>query len=104
MNMSDMTKKLYPVTGMHCAACAGNVEKIVRKQEGVENADVYKRQDYHLYNSNGYIVFNPDIRYVDGYPGESCYNCLMPGVAMLIGKGYIDEKAIGDVYKRQASF
>ena len=41
--------------------------------------------DYHLYNSNGYIVFNPDIRYVDGYPGESCYNCLMPGVAMLIG-------------------
>ena len=35
------------------------------------------------------------IRYVDGYPGESCYNCLMPGVAMLIGKGYIDEKAIG---------
>ena len=48
--------------------------------------------DYHLYNSNGYIVFNPDIRYVDGYPGESCYNCLMPGVAMLIGKGYIDEK------------
>lgn len=51
--------------------------------------------DYHLYNSNEYIVFNPDIRYVDGYPGESCYNCLMPGVSMLIGKGYIDEKAIG---------
>jgi P-type Cu2+ transporter len=25
MNMSDMTKKLYPVTGMHCAACATNV-------------------------------------------------------------------------------
>ena len=25
---------------MHCAACAGNVEKIVRKQEGVENASV----------------------------------------------------------------
>lgn len=51
--------------------------------------------DYHLYNSNGYIIFNPDIRYADGYPGESCYNCLMPGVSMLVGKGYIDEKAIG---------
>lgn len=51
--------------------------------------------DYHLYNSNGYIIFNPDIHYADGYPGESCYNCLMPGVAMLIGKGYVDEKAIG---------
>lgn len=51
--------------------------------------------DYHLYNSNEYIIFNPDIRYVDGYPGESCYNCLMPGVSMLINKGYVDEKAIG---------
>lgn len=51
--------------------------------------------DYHLYNSNDYIIFNPDIHYVDGYPGESCYNCLMPGVAMLIAQGYIDEKAIG---------
>lgn len=51
--------------------------------------------DYHLYNSNEYIIFNPDIRYVDGYPGESCYNCLMPGVTMMIAKGYIDEKGIG---------
>lgn len=51
--------------------------------------------DYHLYNSNGYIIFNPDVRYVDGYPGESCYNCVMPGIAMLIGQGYVDEKAIG---------
>lgn len=51
--------------------------------------------DYHLYNSNEYIIFNPDIRYVDGYPGESCYNSLMPGITMMIAKGYIDEKGIG---------
>lgn len=51
--------------------------------------------DYYFYNSNGYIVFNLDICYVDGYLGESCYNCLMLGVVMLIGKGYIDEKVIG---------
>lgn len=38
--MSKMTKKLYPVTGMHCAACANNVEKIVKRQEGVEDASV----------------------------------------------------------------
>ena len=50
---------------------------------------------YHLYNSNEYVIFNPDIRYVDGYPGESCYNCLMPGITMMIAKGYIDEKGIG---------
>ncbi|OAV65902.1 Prolyl oligopeptidase family protein [Bacteroidales bacterium Barb6] len=50
--------------------------------------------DYHLYNSNGYIVFNPDIRYTDGHPGESCYNSVMPGIAALIEKGYVNEKAI----------
>lgn len=38
--MSDMTKKLYPITGMHCAACANNVEKTVKRQEGVESASV----------------------------------------------------------------
>lgn len=50
--------------------------------------------DYHMYNSNGYLVFNPDIRYKEGYPGESCFNCVMPGIAKLIAEGYVDEKAI----------
>lgn len=51
--------------------------------------------DYHFYTSNEYIIFNPDVRYVDGYPGESCYNCVMPGITSLINQGYINEKAIG---------
>ena len=38
--MSKITKKVYPVMGMHCAACANNVEKILKKQEGVEDASV----------------------------------------------------------------
>lgn len=38
--MSKITKKVYPVMRMHCAACANNVEKIVKKQEGVEDASV----------------------------------------------------------------
>lgn len=38
--MNDTIKKQYPVAGMHCAACAANVEKVVRKQEGVEEASV----------------------------------------------------------------
>ena len=38
--MSKITKKVYPVMGMHCAACANNVERIVKKQEGVEDASV----------------------------------------------------------------
>lgn len=51
--------------------------------------------DYHFYTSNGYIIFNPDVRYVDGYPGESCFNCVMPGITSLIAKGYVNEKRIG---------
>lgn len=50
--------------------------------------------DYHLYNSNGYVIFNPDVRYEDGYPGESCFNSVMPGIASLIAEGFVDEKAI----------
>jgi len=51
--------------------------------------------DYHYYTSNGYLVFNPDIYYIDGYPGQSAYNCVMPGIMSLIEKGFVDEKHIG---------
>ena len=32
--------KIYPVTGLHCANCALNVEKTLKKQEGVAHASV----------------------------------------------------------------
>ena len=51
--------------------------------------------DYPFYLSHGFIIFNPDVRFTDGYPGESCYNCVMPGITSLIAKGYVNEKAIG---------
>jgi dienelactone hydrolase len=51
--------------------------------------------DYHYYTSNGYLIFNPDVYYTDGYPGQSAYNCVMPGVMSLIDKGFVDEKRIG---------
>lgn len=51
--------------------------------------------DYHYYTSNGYLVFNPDVHYRDGYPGESAFNCVMPGVTALIAKGFVDPARIG---------
>lgn len=51
--------------------------------------------DYHYYTSNGYLVFNPDVYYKVGYPGEDAFNCVMPGVTALIAKGFVDEKHIG---------
>ena len=46
--MSKITKKVYPVMGMHCAACANNVEKIVKKQEGWKNR---KKQNIPIMNN-----------------------------------------------------
>ncbi len=51
--------------------------------------------NYSLYTSNGYLVFVPDIVYKIGSPGESAYNCIMPGVTSLMAKGFVDEKHIG---------
>ena len=51
--------------------------------------------DYHYYTSNGYVIFNPDVYYEDGYPGESAYNCVMPGVTALVDEGFIDPESIG---------
>ncbi len=51
--------------------------------------------NYSYYVSRGYIIFNPNIDYRTGYPGESAYNCVIPGVTSLIEKGFIDEENIG---------
>lgn len=51
--------------------------------------------DYHFYNSHGYIVFNPDIIFTDGHPGESSYDCIMSGIDKVLEGGYVDEKRIG---------
>ena len=51
--------------------------------------------NYSFYTSRGYVIFNPDVHYRVGYPGESAYNCVIPGVTSLIEKGYIDKDNIG---------
>ena len=38
--MGTVTKKAFPVLNMHCAGCANNVEKIVRKLPGIVDATV----------------------------------------------------------------
>ncbi len=49
---------------------------------------------YHYYTSNGYLIFNPDVYYKEGYPGEDAFNCVMPGITKLIATGFVNEKAI----------
>ena len=49
---------------------------------------------YSFYASRGYLVFNPDIVYRIGYPGESAYNSVVAGITHLIDQGFVDEDNI----------
>ena len=51
--------------------------------------------NYTYYSNRGYLIFNPDVPYRNGYPGESAYNAVIPGVTSLIEKGFVDEDNIG---------
>jgi dipeptidyl aminopeptidase/acylaminoacyl peptidase len=48
-----------------------------------------------FYVSRGYLVFNPDIPYRVGYPGESALSAVVPGVLSLLEKGFVDQNNIG---------
>ncbi len=50
---------------------------------------------YAFYASRGYVVFNPDIPYRIGYPGESAFNSVVSGVSHLVDQGFIDRERIG---------
>ena len=51
--------------------------------------------NYPHYASRGYLIFNPDVIYRVGYPGESAYNCVMSGISSLLQKGFVDKDRIG---------
>jgi dipeptidyl aminopeptidase/acylaminoacyl peptidase len=51
--------------------------------------------NYSFYASRGYVIFNPNVHYGTGYPGEDAYNCVIPGITSLLEKGFIDEENIG---------
>jgi len=46
--------------------------------------------------SNGYLLFVPDIPYVIGYPGQSCYNAVVSGTYALLDRfEFIDKSRLG---------
>ena len=48
-----------------------------------------------VYTSQGYLVFMPDIHYIEGYPGQSALRSVVPGVQALVAQGFVNPKAIG---------
>ena len=53
------------------------------------------RLNISFFVSNGYLVFAPDIRYEEGYPGKSAEEYVNSGVEFLKTKPYVDGKHIG---------
>jgi len=52
--------------------------------------------NFPLYNSNGYLIFIPDISYEIGYPGRSAYNVILSGSKYLADSfAYVDKENIG---------
>lgn len=51
--------------------------------------------NYSYYANKGYVIFNPDIHYRVGEPGESCYDAVVSGVKALVEQGFIDESRMG---------
>jgi len=48
------------------------------------------------YASSGYIVFIPDVRYEEGHPAKSAYNCIVSGTDYLVNKySWIDSTRLG---------
>ncbi len=53
------------------------------------------RPQMSTYASNGYLVFEPDVRYQIGAPGSSALDCVTSGVKKVIEMGYADPAHIG---------
>ncbi|MEM1321213.1 MAG: prolyl oligopeptidase family serine peptidase [Bacteroidota bacterium] len=51
--------------------------------------------NYSYYANQGYLIFNPDVPYRIGYPGESAYNAVVSGVTALINEGFVNEERVG---------
>ncbi|MCP9766637.1 S9 family peptidase [Lacihabitans sp. LS3-19] len=51
--------------------------------------------NFSFYTSNGYCVFVPDIVYKIGYPGQSAYDCILPGIKTVVEMGFVDSTRLG---------
>ncbi len=83
----DPSKKYPMVTYFYEQLSDGLYNYVVPAGRNVVNPVVYASQ--------GYLVFEPDIAYTEGYPGQSALHSIVPGIQMLVARGYVNPDAIG---------
>lgn len=82
-------KREYPVLVQFYETATG--EKNVYRAPVLSSA----MGEITYYVSNGYIVFDPDVHFTVGHPGQSCYDAVVSGVNYLIKEGMAHKGRIG---------
>ena len=57
-----MREETYDISGMHCAACASAVERILKKQEGIQDAQVNLVSEQVTVTSDRYLTLEPLVK------------------------------------------
>ncbi len=70
-------------------------EKFSQRLHSFNQTVINHRPGFGYYASNGYVVFLPDIHFVEGRPGMSAVKSLVPAVQTIIDMGVADPDAIG---------
>jgi len=84
----DPNKK-YPMIVYFYEKLSDNLNRYVAP------APTPSRLNISYFVSNGYLVFTPDISYVDGFPGESAMEYINSGVEKLKQNSWVDGSKIG---------
>ncbi|KPH12513.1 prolyl oligopeptidase family serine peptidase [Chryseobacterium sp. ERMR1:04] len=84
----DPNKK-YPMIVYFYEKLSDNLNRYVAP------APTPSRLNISYFVSNGYLVFTPDISYIDGFPGESAMEYINSGVEKLKENSWVDAAKIG---------
>ncbi|MEO8253717.1 MAG: prolyl oligopeptidase family serine peptidase [Flavobacterium sp.] len=82
-------KKTYPVIVHFYEKHTENLNQYQQPETSTANIDIPS------YVSRGYVVFQPDVHYTYGEPGNSVYNDVSSGVDYLIAQGITEKGKIG---------
>lgn len=90
-NSSKYTNQSFPVLGMSCVACAGSVENIIKRQNGVSEASV------NFATGNLSVVFSTDVTNI-----ETLQKALRSaGFDLLLEDEYKQQEVLDEIHLKQ---
>jgi len=70
-------------------------EKLTQGLHSFRNPSPGTSINLSYYVSNGYIIWEPDIWYGTGHPGQDALRCVEPSVKKIISLGFVDPERVG---------